>query len=414
MRSTILIVDDELSIRESFNLILSDKYKLFLAASGEAAVKYAVDHKIDLTFLDIRMPGIDGIETLKRLKDVSPSTEVIMVTAVNEVQKAAQAVKIGARDYVIKPFDVEAIQKLAADLLTRKSLQEETKKLSHKGQEAGLIGQSGKITEINQLIEAAQKKRGGVLIVGEEGTEKERAARSLLTFGEEFIMLDLKCFRGPQIKKLLLGEKRGQNLIELSKVEGLLDKAGSGALFLDNVELMPADLQETLSQSDFKGRLIFGTTVDLKAAGFNEGLLEKVSETVINIPPIRERSQDLAILLDHFLEKFSQKQGKNFKGFAAPALEALTSYIWPGNYEEMELTVQLLSLTAAGPLIEASDLPLNILLAKESFTALSADEIFSQFEKAHLKQVLDRVSGDRGKASSLLGLNRAVLDSKLQ
>jgi len=414
MRSTILIVDDEMSIRESFNLILSDKYKLFLAASGEAAVKYAVDQKIDLVFLDIRMPGIDGIETLKRLKDVSPSTEVIMVTAVNEVQKAAQAVKIGARDYVIKPFDVEAIQKLAADLLTRKSLQEETKKLSHKGQEFGLIGQSARITEINLLLESARKKRGGVLIVGEEGVEKERAARSVLSFGEEFLSLDLKCARGPQLKKLLLGEKRGQNLIELSKVEGLLDKAEHGALFLDNAELMPADLQETLSQSDFKGRLIFGTTADLKAAGFNEGLLEKASETVINIPPLRERSQDLQLLLDHFLEIFSLKQGRSFKGFAPQALEALTSYVWPGNHEEMELTVQLLSLTSAGPTIEAADLPLNILLAKESFTALSADELFSQFERAHLKQVLDRVGGDRGKASSLLGLNRAALDSKLQ
>ena len=403
-----------MSIRESFNLILSDKYKLFLAASGEAAVKYAVDQKIDLVFLDIRMPGIDGIETLKRLKDVSPSTEVIMVTAVNEVQKAAQAVKIGARDYVIKPFDVEAIQKLAADLLTRKSLQEETKKLSHKGQEFGLIGQSARITEINLLLESARKKRGGVLIVGEDGVEKERAARSVLSFGEGFLSLDLKCARGPQLKKLLLGEKRGQNLIELAKVVGLLDKAESGALFLDNVELLPPDLQETISQGDFKGRLIFGTTVDLKAAGFNEGLLEKVSETVLNIPPLRERSQDLQLLLDHFLEMFSLKQGRSFKGFAPQALEALTSYVWPGNHEEMELTVQLLSLTSAGPLIEAADLPLNILLAKESFTALSADELFSQFEKAHLKQVLDRVGGDRGKASTLLGLNRAALDSKLQ
>ncbi|MCX5726362.1 MAG: response regulator, partial [Candidatus Saganbacteria bacterium] len=181
-KPTILIVDDEFSIRESFGLILEDSYNMLLAASGEAALKKIVDEKVHLVYLDIRMPGLDGLETLKRMKERDDSIQVIMVTAVNDVQKASQAIQFGAKDYVVKPFDVELIRNMTNKTLGRRELKEEGKKARAEGlreEIEEIIGSSGKIEEIANIIENISGKDMSILLAGEQGTEFELIAKAI-------------------------------------------------------------------------------------------------------------------------------------------------------------------------------------------------------------------------------------------
>jgi len=412
-RSTVLVVDDELSIRESFGLILSDQYRLLLAASGEAAVKYCVDEPVDLVYLDIRMPGLDGLETLRKIREVRPQTMVIMVTAVNDMSKAAEAVKFGAYDYVVKPFDVNQIQDTTASILARRGITREAQRIAFRGEEINLIGSSRPIEQARAMVEEARNKEGGVLVLGEGGVEKEWVARSLLTPGQEFVQLDLSTLSPDHLDKVLFGEKRGGSVTELSRMMGKLEEVEQGVIFLDNLDRLPIKLQEKLAGIDFSVRLVCGSSFNLKEMGFNRELLDQVSETMIELPPLRERSEDLPLLLDHFLEVFNRKHARNIKGFSPRINELLSSYPFPGNMLELELMVERLVLTVESPLLEPEDLPLNVLLHPQVSYTKSLEEIYAEFEKGFIKEVMIRCDQDKSRAAQRLGLKISVLNSKL-
>jgi DNA-binding NtrC family response regulator len=412
-RSTVLVVDDELSIRESFGLILSDKYRLLLAASGEAAVKYCVDEPVELVYLDIRMPGLDGLETLRKIREVRPQTMVIMVTAVNDVQKAAEAVKFGAYDYVVKPFDVKQIQDTTTSILARRGITREAQRIAFRGEEVNLIGSSRPIEQARAMVEEARNKEGGVLVLGEGGVEKEWVARSCLAPGQEFVKVDLNTLAPGRLMKTLFGEKRGGSVTELSRMIGKLEEIEQGVIFLDNIDRLPAKLQEKLAGFGYSSRLVCGSTFNLKELGFNRELLDKISETIIELPPLRERSEDLPLLLDHFLERFNQKYARNLKGLSTRAKELLSSYPFPGNVLELEFIVERLVLTVEGPLLEPEDLPLNVLFHPQISYTKPMEEIYAEFEKDFIREVLARCGQDKNRAAQRLGLKPSVLDSKL-
>src|SRR3989339_307046 len=290
----ILVVDDELSIRESFALILKGKYNIFPAASGEAALKLAADHKIDLVYLDFRMPGINGLETLKRLKEIDPSLEIIMITAVNDVQKASAAIKLGANNYIIKPFDVDAVLKMTERLLRRKALIKGGKEAQKESRPAApLIGQSEAIVSANKLIARAAGGNDPVLIVGEAGTEKLAVAE--LIHGQSgrrtfpLHKIDLRRDIAPdRLRRLLLGRSSGSSTIDLEKATGWLEKAKDSSIFVNNFEYFPPGVPLG------SARLIAGNVRELP----------DFDGTTIALPPLRDRLSDLPLLINHYLELF--------------------------------------------------------------------------------------------------------------
>jgi DNA-binding NtrC family response regulator len=361
----ILVVDDELSIRESFTLILEGKYKILTAASGEAAIKHTADQKIDLIYLDIRMPGLNGLETLKRIKEIDPTVEVVMVTAVNDVQKAGQAIKLGARDYIIKPFDVEAIQKMTEAILRRRQFIQEGKIIQEEAHKKTLqlIGGDEKIEAIAQIIQKIAPTNLRVLILGEAGTEKELVAR-LIHEGSQrrelpFASFPLSEASSPaQVKINLFGLEKGSTTADLRKKAGILEDLRGGTLLLNHVEHL--DLS-AISQKPVEGRLLASSDKPDLAEKRKE-IFDYFSEVLVSLPPLRERISDLPLLVKHFLELFNRENGREVKEVSKEAMEVLFNYSWPGNVDQLKLLLERLVITATSDQITSADLPLDLLV----------------------------------------------------
>ncbi|MBU0630255.1 MAG: response regulator [Candidatus Margulisbacteria bacterium] len=395
----ILVVDDELSIRESFALILKGIYHIFSAASGEAALKLAADHKIDLVYLDFRMPGINGLETLKRLKQIDPSLEVIMITAVNDVQKASAAIKLGANNYIIKPFDVDAVLKMTERLLQRKALIKGGEEAQKKNQRpAPLVGQSEAIISANKLISKAATTDGPVLIVGEAGTEKSAAAelihsqsgRQAFPMHTVYLRRD---FSPERLRRLLLGRSSGNNTIDLEKTTGWLEKAKDSSIFINNFEFFPAGTPVG------SARLIAGSA----------RIIPGFDGTIINLPPLRDRTSDLPLLINHFLENFSDRYGLEIRKISQPVEDLLFKYQWPGNTRELELVIERFFLDFTGEAVSPTRLAFELTLGE-------ADPLGSGFLESFENEYLHRVyeeAGSTEKAAAALNIPAEMLTAKL-
>ena len=403
----ILVVDDELSIRESFSLILEGKYKVLLAASGEGALKAIADQKVDLVYLDIRMPGLDGLETLKRMKEIDPEVEVIMVTAVNDVQKASEAIKFGARDYVVKPFDVDAILKMTAFVIRRKELIREGEAAYKKLPQ--LIGQNEKIIAIVKTIEKIAAKDLRVLISGEPGTEKEVVAALIHNSSPRseypFRSLHLSAQMPPsEIKTELFGGGKSSTIVDLEKTIGLFEEARGGTVFLNHIEYLPANLFST----SLEVRLIAGSSVDL--AESSKELFDFFSEVFVTLPPLRDRISDLPLFINYFLERFSEKYGKEVRGVSSEVEEIFSNYAWPGNTAELESLFERLVITASSDQITIADLPIDLLL---NSSGAPGSEYFSAFEKEYFRRIFEQSGHNKEKAAAILKITPAILETKL-
>jgi DNA-binding NtrC family response regulator len=421
---SILVVDDELSIRESFSLILKEHYKVKLAASGEAALKIITDQSLDMVYLDIRMPGLNGLETLQKIKEIDPDLEVIMVTAVNDVQKAGQAVKHGAREYVVKPFDVEHILKLTEQILRKKALLAEGSQVQKNAarQLPELIGQHEKIVAVAKTV-ARIKKNERVLILGEAGTEKELVALLIHKQSKRSAFPCQVAHLSPrltvaQLKALFFGLGKGESIADLEAKSGLFEQAKNGSVFLNNLELLPDEIFRDIAALEFsrsgsslkiplESRLIGGAGVDL--AEKNKAVFDFFSEVHIHLPPLRQRASDIPLLADHLCKKFGARYEKEIE-FDATALEALTNYSWPGNLSQLEGLVERLVLTSAGGQIEVEDLPIDILMQG---SGSAGSDLISDFEKEYVAAVFVRQGQDREKTAAFLGINPLLLETKL-
>ncbi|HEV8311225.1 MAG TPA: sigma-54 dependent transcriptional regulator [Methylomirabilota bacterium] len=445
VRPVVLVVDDDPGLRDSFRLILEDDYEVLEAADGLEAVEMVRTTQVDLVLLDIRLPGLDGIEVLEQIKSFDDKVEVILVTAVQTVRTAVAAMKLGAFDYVTKPFEEEEILPLVRRALEKRALDREVEylrsELARQRDFDELIGRHPHMQRLYQLIESVARAPVTVLIVGESGTGKELIARAIHHQGPArdgpFVPVNVAAISEGLLESELFGHERGAFTGAFQKKLGKFELAHGGTLFLDEIATLRVDLQakilRVLQEREIERvggtrrikidvRVVAATNADLRkaiqAGTLREDLYYRLNVVQIVVPPLRERREDIPLLVDHFVRKYNQQFGKRIAGVSPSALELLQAYSWPGNVRELQNIMERSVALVDGPIIEAKDLPLDLLLpdprGRGGFEELPLKEAREQFERQLVLQVLERVQWNRSQAARLLGMHRNSLKAKLE
>ena len=406
----ILVIDDEHSIRESFSLILEGLYNVTLAASGEAGLKAVSSQKQDLVFLDCRMPGMNGLETLKRIKEIDSKPEVIMVTAVNDMQSAGEAIRLGARDYIVKPFDVDQLLHLTEQTLRRKSL---ANVKVNTQVAAKLIGNSETIKKLAQEITTITAKQK-VLILGEAGTEKELVARVIHEQGKRaakpFVAISLSpSISNAKLKQLFFGFEKGSTTADLNAQSSLFEEASGGTIFINNADLLTPEIVKAIELSEFSR---VGSqarkTIDCQII-FGAAAKELKAEVKLKLLPLRERPSDIAALASYFIEKHNHCHARKLE-FDPAVLNAFASYSWPGNFEQLSAVIEQLVLNNQEGKVSLGSIPINIL---QVYKANAGQNLLANFEREYIQAVLEQSGQDKEKAASALEINYNLLSTKI-
>lgn len=441
-KETILVIDDDKSLRESMRMLLADKYRVVFAKSGKEAFELLRKESPDLVFCDIRMPEMNGLDVLSRIKESEPELEVIMITAVNTVGSAVEAMKRGAYDYITKPFDIEAISSLIENVLEKKRLQTENtflkEQIEKQFQFEKIVGRTPAMREVFSLIGQIAKSDSTVLISGESGTGKEMVARAIhnLSSRGQNLFVPVNCAAIPEnlLESELFGHERGAFTGAFERKLGKFEVADGGTLFLDEVGSLPLAMQGKLLRAlqereiervggtkpiPINVRIISATNTELKdeiaEKKFRKDLFFRLNVIPLAIPPLRDRKADIQLLLEHFLNKFNHEFGKGLKGFSKEALEHLTVYPWPGNVRELQNLVERLVVLAKSDYITLDDLPKDVsepteeLSAPPDFLSLPYKEAQRKFETLFITKALEKTGGKKTKAAKMLGIHRNTL-----
>jgi len=439
-QATILVVDDEYGVRQSFNMILKDQFSVLLAETGEEAINIFTKNSVDLILLDIRLPDINGLDVLEKLKGIDPNIEIILVTAIKEIKTAVKAIKLGAYDYVVKPFIVEDILNIVSRALEKYSLVKQVTYLRNELERyhpfKAIIGQDKKMREIFDLISTIAESDGAVLIQGESGTGKELVARAIHNFSsrKDLPFVVINCATIPQtlMESEIFGYNKGAFTGASHTTLGKLEIANKGTVFLDDIDMleinMQAKLLRVIQEREFERlgsikvmkvdvRFVAASNKELKEAiekgDFRQDLFYRLNVFPIRLPPLRERRGDIPLLLNHFLEFNMKKSGKPSKKFSKKALEVLTKYYgWPGNVRELQNLVERLFTIIKHTVIHLKDLS-SFDLGKEEITNLPLKEAVNMFEKQYIGEVLEMVDGNRTRAAEILGIHRNTLLGKI-
>ncbi|MBU0687634.1 MAG: sigma-54 dependent transcriptional regulator [Candidatus Margulisbacteria bacterium] len=438
---TILVVDDEKSIRDTVRMMLQEDYKVITAKTGREAVEIAKKKPLDLVLLDIRLPELDGIETLKTIKEIDDSIDVIMITAVVTVGTAVQAMKIGAYDYITKPFDIDSIQSIVKNALEKRRLSKENLYLksvveAERGFEK-IVGQSSLIKEIFSLIEdVSDNNSSTVLITGDSGTGKELVARAIHNRSgrKDHLFVTVNCAAIPEnlIESELFGHEKGAFTGAMDRRIGKFELASGGTLFLDEISTLPfpmqAKLLRVIQEKEVErvggsklipvdARIIAATNNNLKEmvskGDFREDLFFRLNVIPINLPSLKERPEDIPLLINHFLNIFNKKFNKKAKGFQKDSLQKLMAYDWPGNVRELENLMERLVALSKEEYLLKEKLPSEILKtqagSKEDLFDLSLKEASQRFESDFIKKAIQKAGGSKSKAAEILGIHRNTL-----
>jgi two-component system response regulator AtoC len=381
----ILIADDEINIRRVLEAILKrDGYEVVTAANGEEALA-GMGRGIHTVITDLKMPGLDGMALLKRLTAEHPDVPVVMITAHGSVENAVEAVKLGAFDYVEKPFDQEQIRQIVAKALRTHALSRRDPRPEDSGSRGRfrLVGDSPAIRHVYGIIEKVADTPSTVLISGESGTGKELIARALHENSSRhagpFIKINCAAIPKTLMESELFGYEKGAFTGAVGAKPGRFELAHGGTLFLDEIGEIPVEMQvkllRVLQESEFERvggiktikvdvRLVTATNRDLAAelttGGFREDLYYRIKVVDIHLPPLRERRVDIPLLVQHFITKFNDRLKKQFTHIARDAVERLVAYHWPGNIRELENVIERTMLFGEGPTIRLGDLPAEL------------------------------------------------------
>jgi two-component system response regulator HydG len=388
MTSRILIVDDEPGMRRSLAIMLRrEGYAAAEEASGQAAIEHLGRDVVDLVIADLRMEGVSGLDLLRHVKQTTPDVEVILMTAYGTIEAAVDAMKIGAFDFITKPFEMEEVLLRVRNALERRGLKREVHRLRAEATKAfgvdGIVGASAPIQRVLAVLPRAAQTESTVLVTGESGTGKELVARALHTAshraGGPFVSVSCAALPDQLLENELFGHVRGAFTGAAAARKGLLEEAQGGTFFLDEVGEASLEIQKKLLRvieerslrrlGDNRPialdvRIVAATNRDLHDAVerriFREDLYHRLNVIRIHVPPLRERADDIPLLARHFIAAHSRESGPAFTGFAPAAMAALSRYGFPGNVRELSSIIEQAVALASGPLIELHDLPERI------------------------------------------------------
>ena len=447
MKANLLVVDDEPSVQESLILALEDEYNITAVGSGEGALDYIPKSKVDLVLLDIFMPGIDGLDVLKAIRELDDQLQVIMLTAKKDIRTAVESIKLGAFDYICKPYKIEELKTSIARALKVEALEKENiylrSELDSRLQPTPIIGKSKALQENKEVVERIADTDSTVLISGETGTGKELLAFHLCQQSSRsshpFVVINCATIPSSLMESELFGHEKGAFTSAVGRKIGKFEMADSGTVFLDEVSVLSVDTQakflrvlqeKTIERIGGKKvipidiRVIAATNKDLKRAikegTFREDLYYRLNVVPITVPPLRERKEDIPLLVNHFLERFNREFRKSVGGLSDEVMEVFTGYHWPGNIRELENLMERLVVLSTVEMIPLSMIPPDMLtmeidMAIDSVPpGLNLKKARQAFEKVYIEKVLQTTSGNIRQAASLLGIHRFTLATKIQ
>ncbi|MFH2137113.1 MAG: sigma-54 dependent transcriptional regulator [Candidatus Omnitrophota bacterium] len=448
----ILVVDDEHGMREYLKKLLTDNnYFVSLAANGAEALEQIKNDEPAVALMDFKMPNMNGLELLEKFKQMHPHITVIMMTAYGTVENAIKAMKLGAYDYLNKPFEMEEILLVIAKALEKRRLEKENISLRKQIKKTytfeDIVSGNNQMQQIFEIVKKVAGARSTVLIEGETGTGKELVARAIHNLSERkdkpFIAVDCSALTESLLESELFGHVRGAFTGATRDKKGLFETADAGTIFLDEVGHMSLEIQSkllrVLQEGEIKRvgqatphkvdvRLIVAANERLenriKAGKFRQDLYYRINVVPVYLPPLRERSEDVPLLIEYFIGKYNSIEGKQLKDISLDALKVLMDYCWPGNVRELENLIHRAVVMEVGPMITLNDLPANIRMPE---TAEKREElpriknfrqakrkIVESFEKRFLTEALTRHNGNVSKAAREMGLDRRNLQRKFK
>lgn len=449
---TILIVDDETFIRENVQRILSeDGYRVLEAATSQQAQELIAAEEIDLALLDLNLGADNGLTLLTSFKELNPELLVIIITGYGSVESAVDALKLGAFDYMKKPFKADALRVIVKLALQTQELRREVRSLrrsSDLGEQTRLLGTSPLFVKaLSQVRDVARIPSATVLVTGESGTGKELVARAIHTLSDRrehpFVAVNCASIPAELMESELFGHERGAFTGATIRKAGLFEEANNGTIFLDEIGDMHATLQAKLLRVleertvrrvggsrdlPVELRVIAATNRNLeeriKAGSFRADLYYRLNVVPIQLPPLRERREDIGLLAKYFLDGFSRSFGKDFQGITPEALQLLEDYGWPGNVRELKNIIERITIMANGPLLTVEHLPGDLSCQLPAATKLSLpaplasnqglEQALSCFEQQLIRQALRQTEGNVVKAASLLKIPRGTLRYKME
>src|SRR6058998_825817 len=441
---TVLIVDDDEGMRDTLTAILKREYRVLRVASGEAALPVLNREDVDLMLLDVRLPGISGFEVLRIVKENYSLVEVLMISAINEIETAVQAMKHGAYHYITKEFDYDQLRSLVRNAGERQDLNRQVLTLSAQVAEQTerefVVGPNKITRDIVDLVQKIAKLSATVLILGESGTGKELLARFIHRQAGDpeapFIPINLAAVPRDLVESTLFGHERGAFTGAHRQQLGKFELASNGTLFLDEIGDLRLDLQAKLLRAIQEGeiervggtkpikidfRLIAATNIDLdkavKEGRFREDLYYRINVIPIKLPPLRERAEDISQLAEFFLKRYNARFHKNIRGISDSTMALLKKYWWPGNIRELENLIERLVAVSDKDYLSEEDLPLEFHFAQLEPQGTTTDSLFEDatntFERNFILRALEKCGWNVTGTAEYLGIPLSTLKYKM-
>ena len=438
----ILVVDDDSAMQE----LLADFFRSQGARpvgfnTAQPALDYLSNHPIDLVITDLKMPQMNGMEFIEKIKEIHPETPVIMITAFGSIESAIDATKRGAFDYIVKPFKLGEVALTASRALEYKHLKSENVVLRREVKKSwgvgDILGKSPQMRSIFELVQRVSQATANILIMGESGTGKEVVARAIHNVGpranKPFVAINCTAIPDTLLESELFGHAKGSFTGAIQRKLGLFEEAAGGTVFLDEIGDMDLMLQAKLLRviqerkirpvgdthtRDIDVRLIAATHKDLKAAikdgRFREDLFYRLSVIPVLIPPLRHRKEDIPLLAEHFLTKYAGANNSVVKGFSREAIQKLAHMPWEGNVRELENLIERTVVLCNNPLVGPDDIPGQEVDSADQFFGKATSDFptIEDLEKRYIQLILEKTGGRKDKASHILGINRRTLYRK--
>ncbi len=444
----ILVIDDEPLIRESlYEILRIEGYRVLMASSGEDALKVIKTQNIDIILTDLKLPKMSGLQLLTEVKKIQPDIEVILITGFGTIETAVEAMKKGAYDYITKPINDHEVKNIICKIVEKKQIIQENKNLrqiiekSQKSSFCNMIGASEKIQKVYQIIESVASTNATILISGESGTGKGLVANAIHQCDRNrcdkpFVEVSCGALSETLLESELFGHVKGAFTGAIKDKEGRFEFANGGTIFLDEIDAFSPNLQVKLLKVLQDGiyervgdntprkaevRIIVATNQVLselvEKGTFREDLYYRINVISIKLPPLRERKEDINLLVKHFIEKYTKINNKKISGISDEVRKVFAGYHWPGNIRELENAIEGAVIMAKTEVLNKWDIP-NVAkftdAAAKPTNGKSLKKVLEQPEKELILSVLSECNWNRNKAASRLGINRTTLYNKMK